>query len=409
MADASTAYGSLPFQEQIAFFRRKLNLPTATWTDIWEAAHDHAFVVAGANRIDLVQDFRQAVDRAIAQGATLAQFRKDFDAIVEKYGWSYNGGRNWRSRVIYETNLRTSYAAGRYAQLQSLKKTMPYWRYRHSDAVMHPRPMHLAWNGLVLHADDPWWHTHFPPNGWGCQCTVEGLSEIDLEDLGKTGPDTAPPVDMQTVTVGVRGPTPRTVETPAGVDPGFGYTPGKSAWESEQAQQAMANADAQAKTTWNPLLKDDPATLGRPDKVPLTPAPVPLDKPLTTPDEVVTALRELLGADSRVFDVKGLPMIVDAETLGRHIDPARAEYLPLLLDTLADPFEVWLQPEEAADGTGQRVRARIIKGYDLGSGRLLLLIADQQSGGFVGWTLIPTSKLSYAQKQRRGMLWWGAE
>ena len=175
MADATAAYGSLPFQEQIAFFRRKLNLPTATWTDIWQSAHDHAFVVAGANRMDLVQDFRQAVDRAIASGSTLAQFRKDFDAIVEKYGWSYNGGRNWRSRVIYETNLRSSYAAGRYAQLQSLKKTMPYWRYRHSDAVMHPRPMHLAWNGLVLHADDPWWHTHFPPNGWGCQCTVEAL------------------------------------------------------------------------------------------------------------------------------------------------------------------------------------------------------------------------------------------
>lgn len=239
MADAG--YGSLPFAEQIAFFRRKANVNTDAWTDLWQAEHDHAFMVAGANRDDLVADLRAAVDRAIADGATLADFRKDFDAIVAKYGWSYNGGRNWRSRVIYETNLRTSYAAGRYAQLQEAKRFRPYWQYVHSDAVMHPRPLHLAWNGLVLHADDPWWNTHFPPGGWGCQCTVHALNDRDLARLGKSGPDTAPPLDMQTVTVGVRGPTPRTVETPAGIDPGFGYIPGADAFARE-AQVRLAAA-----------------------------------------------------------------------------------------------------------------------------------------------------------------------
>ncbi len=231
---SGVAYGSLPFKEQIAFFRAKKNVLTDAWTDVWEAEHDHAFMVAGANRIDLLVDLRSAVDKAIADGTGLEAFRRDFDAIVAKYGWAYNGGRNWRTRVIFETNLRTSYAAGRYAQLQALKKVRPFWRYRHSDAVQHPRPMHLAWDGLVLHADDPWWDTHYPPNGWGCQCTVEALNARDLARLGKTGPDTAPPVDMQEVTVGQRGPSPRTVQTPAGVDPGFGYAPGRSAFEQGQ-------------------------------------------------------------------------------------------------------------------------------------------------------------------------------
>jgi hypothetical protein len=231
MADDSVAYGSLPFKEQIAFFRAKKNVLTEAWTDVWEAEHDHAFMVAGANRIDLLVDLRAAVDKAIAEGTGLEVFRHDFDQIVAKYGWAYNGGRNWRTRVIYETNLRTSYAAGRYAQLQALKTVRPFWRYRHSDAVQHPRPMHLAWNGLVLAADDPWWDTHYPPNGWGCQCTVEALNARDLKRLGKSGPDTAPPVDMQQVLVGKHGPHPRQVETPAGVDPGFGYAPGKSAFE----------------------------------------------------------------------------------------------------------------------------------------------------------------------------------
>lgn len=104
---------SLPFAEQNQFFRRKLNLPTNAWTDIYTREHDYAFVVAGANRDDLVQDFRQAVEKAIADGTTLEEFRRDFDRIVAKYGWSYRGGRNWRSRVIYETNMRSSYMAGR--------------------------------------------------------------------------------------------------------------------------------------------------------------------------------------------------------------------------------------------------------------------------------------------------------
>lgn len=222
----SADYGSLPFSEQIRFFRRKLNLPTASWTTIWQAEHDRAFTVAGAMRDDLLEDFRKSVEKVISEGATLAQFRKDFNEIVARHGWSYNGSPGWRSRVIYDTNLRTSYQAGRYRQMQEVKQLRPYWRYVHSDAVENPRPEHLAWHGLVLPADDPWWQTHFPPNGWGCQCTVETLSAADLERLGKSSPDQAPEIEYEEKRVGVTGPNPRTVIVPKGIDPGFAYAPG---------------------------------------------------------------------------------------------------------------------------------------------------------------------------------------
>lgn len=258
MADGSVAYGSLPFKEQIAFFRAKANVTTEHWTDVWQEEHDHAFMVAGANRIDLLVDLRQAVDRAIAGGGTLEQFRKDFDVVVAKYGWDYNGGRNWRTRVIYETNLRTSYAAGRWQQLQAVKQARPFWEYVHSDSVQHPRPQHLAWNGLVLHADDPWWQTHFPPNGWGCQCSVRARNQRDLMRMGKVGPDQAPASDMQEVLVGKNGPMPQTIETPAGVDPGFGYAPGRSAFEqlaqNTLTKSAQLSAEAAAKAL-EPLLQ----------------------------------------------------------------------------------------------------------------------------------------------------------
>ena len=54
-----------PFAEQLDFFRRKLNLPSERWDDIQKAAHDRAFIVAGAMKADLVEDLRESIDKAM--------------------------------------------------------------------------------------------------------------------------------------------------------------------------------------------------------------------------------------------------------------------------------------------------------------------------------------------------------
>ena len=245
-SDPSTlAHARLPFDEQIAFFRRKLSLPTQSWTDIWQSQHDVAFVVAGAARDDLVSDLRGAVDQAIAEGTTLATFRRDFDAIVAKHGWSYKGGRSWRTEVIYGTNLRTSYAAGRYRQMKDVAERRPYWHYRHSDASERPRHDHLAWDGLVLRHDDPWWTTHYPPNGWGCKCFVEALNARGIARLGKSGPDSAPALDARTVQVG-QGPSRRTAIVPGGIDPGWAYAPGQTATLGPAARRYLETSARRA-------------------------------------------------------------------------------------------------------------------------------------------------------------------
>jgi len=175
-------------------------------------------MVAGAYKADLLTDFRGAVDKAITQGTTLEEFRKDFDSIVAKHGWSYNGSRNWRSEVIYSTNIRQSYNAGRWAQLTDPEQlqVLPYLTYRHGDSRV-PRPHHLAWNGTTLPADDPWWNTHFPQNGWGCKCRVFGSSRSEYAAAQKEGLTEAPPSEID----------PKTGE-PIGIDKGFGFNIGKA-------------------------------------------------------------------------------------------------------------------------------------------------------------------------------------
>jgi SPP1 gp7 family putative phage head morphogenesis protein len=230
-------HGAPPFgvdpAEAIDFLRRKLNVPTQRWTDLWQEEHTAAFTVAGATTDALVSDFHDAVNAAIKDGTTLEDFRKDFDRIVEDHGWSYNGSRNWRSRVIFQTNLRTAYAAGRWEQIQRVKEDRPYLRY---VAVMDARTRaeHAAWHDTVLPADDDWWLTHFPPNGWNCRCSVQSLNDRDLERYGLTVDATAPPIEMVERTINTSDGA-RTVLVPEGIDPGFGYRPGAPPAEAIRA------------------------------------------------------------------------------------------------------------------------------------------------------------------------------
>ena len=127
----------LPFAQQASFMRAKLRLPTEDYDDILGAAHDRAFVVAGVMRADLLADLHEAVQQAIDDGKTLGWFREQFDAIVQRRGWTgWTGdgsaeGVAWRTRTIYTTNLRVSHAAGRYAQMTQpeVLQARPYWRY----------------------------------------------------------------------------------------------------------------------------------------------------------------------------------------------------------------------------------------------------------------------------------------
>ena len=189
----------LQFQEQIDFLSQKVNLPTESHNEITSRQHDRAFVVAGAMKADLLNDLHNAVNQAIAGGQTLKHFQDGFDEILAKHGWlndAEKGYKAWRAKVIYQTNLRTSHAAGRYKQMTDpeVLKRRPYWRYRH-NTVENPRIQHERWNNLVLPATHSFWKRNFPPNGYGCNCGVDAINERQLKAMGKTGPDDVPGFD----------------------------------------------------------------------------------------------------------------------------------------------------------------------------------------------------------------------
>jgi hypothetical protein len=302
-------------------------------------------MVAGAASDALLKDFQEAVGKAIERGTTLADFRKDFDSIVSKHGWTHTGKPGWRARVIYETNLNNAYAAGRYAQMTDpdVLEAYPYWQYVHSGSA-HPRLQHLAWDGLTLRADDGFWDAHYPPNGWHCGCRVRPVSHDGLGRMGKRGPDEAPPTQMRTW----RNPhTGETHQVPVGIDPGFDWNPGKA---------------------WKEGLKDVPL---RAD--PVRPVVPPggavqqdlarwLDHPVGTVPvgHMTKEMQKALGTSQDGVMFKDTQL---AKQRREHPDLTAADYLRLP-DILAQPdLLLWAaKGTVAAVGGGDRMLAVIVKG-----------------------------------------------
>ena len=246
------SYKKLPFDEAILFFIKKVNIPTEAWNDVWKAQHNHAFMIAGAMRADLLAGFHASILKALTEGTTIEDFRDDFDSLVESSGWDYNGGRNWRTKIIFETNIIQSYNAGREQQMADpeLQAARPYAVYKHGDSA-NPRELHLSWNNIVLLHAHVWWVTHSPSNGWGCTCKKFAVDESYLIQHGLTvtePPDNGTYVweDKKTGEVHV---------IPNGISAGFDYRP-ETDRTAQLKEQFLAKAE-KLPAPLNDYLKDD--------------------------------------------------------------------------------------------------------------------------------------------------------
>jgi uncharacterized protein with gpF-like domain len=232
----SAQYGSLPFSQAIDFFQNKVNLPSERWADVWREQHNLAFMVAGATKTDLLADLRTMVDNAIANGQSLNAFQSQFKQLVKKHGWDHTGEAPWRANIIYSTNMRQSYNAGRYQQLQSFE----FWRYKHGDSLS-PRPHHQSKDGLILPKDSPFWQTWFPQNGWGCKCKVFGESAQSMKRKGLNRSKESK-IDTREWTDKATG---ETHQVPVGIDPGFDYDPAETS-QVDRLKQQLAQKPALA-------------------------------------------------------------------------------------------------------------------------------------------------------------------
>ncbi|TWC18621.1 SPP1 gp7 family putative phage head morphogenesis protein [Pseudomonas sp. SJZ085] len=256
-ADLKVIFGLEP-ANAVAYLKAKGYTITWHWQDILDQAHDHAFTVAKAMRLDLLSDIRAALETALQQGQTLQQFTAHLKPVLQAQGWwgqqvivdsqgraeTVQLGSPRRLKTIYQTNLQSAYMAGRKTAMEQTTETHPYWMY---IAVLDgkTRSSHRAMHGQVFRHDDPIWQTIFPPNGFNCRCRVVALSEAAVKRRGLTVISSQGKTFTETVETGTDKRTGEIRTATVGgiritnapghtvtfrTDPGFNHAPG-TAWQ----------------------------------------------------------------------------------------------------------------------------------------------------------------------------------
>lgn len=439
-----------------ALRQREASLPrTWSWTDMWQEEHRRAFTVAKSAGFDILGDVFGALEKALTEGQSFETFQKSLRPVLEAKGWwgrkemadpadptgerrLVQLGSTRRLKTIFDTNMRVSHAAGKWERFQRTKKLLPYLKY---SAILdgRTRPLHRRWGGgagvpvVVLPVDHEWWNTHFPPNGWHCRCTVVALTEGQVKRMGLDPANLkAPPI----ATTMWRNPkTGQRIRVPNGIDPGFGYNPGRSPLDAQIPRRKLqAPPDELLSVPWK-MMPQMPTgaypgnsaypQLGRP---PLPPARV-IDDALKLPaglsaEEYVAAFLQPFGATPTQpaihIDPAGMPL-----TVGRamFIDPhgsvktakgARGYTMAIMAEAVLRPQEIWVEVDEA-----RRIVRRYLLRYVFRSAP----DADEEAGLAVfaatddGWSGVTTfpikdkraveERRDYIDRRvRRGFLVW---
>jgi SPP1 gp7 family putative phage head morphogenesis protein len=277
----------MPPKDAISYLESKGAKISFNWHEVWQEAQAKAFTVVGVARLDVLEDIRSALKTALAEGKTQKWFRQQLEPVLRAKGWwgkRIETGADGKRRVvkmgsparlnlIYRQNMQTAYMAGRYKQMLENADNRPYWKY---VAVLdqRTRPAHRLLNGRVFRFDDPFWGSHYPPNGWGCRCRVQALSDVGLEreglalesGEGRMATRDVELVDRRTGEVTTRqvtgyrtadGPDAPTVWT----DPGFSYNPGAAAYglDMEAARRLSLVTDTSLRAQAVQALNGNPA------------------------------------------------------------------------------------------------------------------------------------------------------
>lgn len=205
MPKVSSVFGLTP-EQAVEFLRQKGKLvDKIAKQKLYDSALARATTISRLSSLEMTKDIYHSLERAVAEGKPLAQWKKELVAEFKRKGWvaghdhkisrGVDGtlladpktgeyfGTPRRLNTIYRVNTQAAYAAGRYQRMMDNVDNRPYWQYS-AVGDERTRPAHLSLNGLIYRYDDPFWTTFYPPNGFNCRCTVIALDERALARKG---------------------------------------------------------------------------------------------------------------------------------------------------------------------------------------------------------------------------------
>ncbi len=394
----------------IAYLRKKKPERHFDYDEIMHEAHHKAFTVAKITELDLLSDIQDSLIRARREGISFAAWKKELKPTLKQKGWwgrtevanpktgevkeIYVGSR--RLRNIFYTNTRVAYNVGR-AQAQYQLPDAVYLRY---VAILDSRvrPKHAKNHGIIRHRDDPFWATHYPPNGWNCRCRVQAYSKAAIARRGWEEKLSAPLHDI------------------AHPDWRYDVRKGSRFFDTEGMRICFEGEEHNA--TQKPCPQTKPSllsyreyglpSLAKIDRGKLDKSPKELPKSKTNKEAVQALSRVLLGnKKTRTIKTPIIETIVDVALVEHVINhhprsEARERYAHYIVPTLETPLEIWATDEKDT-GSSYKRRFYFIKMFQEKGKNIFVVVKLLRDGAFV-WTVIKRSKLKGLDNKRVGVL-----
>lgn len=106
------------------YWKTRRPLTDAERKELESGARSRAFAVAGVTQRQQLADIYGAIGKALNEGQTLADFKKEIAPIIKEQKWPA-----WRVETIFRTNLASAYAAGAWAATGSAVWPRQNWRH----------------------------------------------------------------------------------------------------------------------------------------------------------------------------------------------------------------------------------------------------------------------------------------
>ena len=212
------------FQEALDYLEQKGVLPYKEFKRLKEWYTPLAFSVAGYTELEILNQFLEELKKAVKEGNTKEQFRESMNHFLEEQG--YDGLTPYHADQIFRQNMLTAYSVGHYQQMTDpdVLERRKYWQYQ-TAGDGHVRESHAAMDGRVFPADSSIWDVWYPPNGFGCRCSVVSRTERQVQRMGLKVEKTIPNAyNMATGAIEALLP-----------DPKFRTNPAKAQWKPDMA------------------------------------------------------------------------------------------------------------------------------------------------------------------------------
>lgn len=184
---------AVPTPHIVEWIETKQPQAIGDWRELGAQEYGRAFTAAGTQGYDVIGDLYEGLLETLREGGGESDFADKVLPVLRAKGWLPDlddKALGRRVRLIYDTNLRTSQAVGKWRAAQRTKQFLPYARY---SAVLdsRTRPSHAALHGIIRPIDDPFWSQAWPPCGFNCRCIVSQLSRSQAARFGGVSGETA--------------------------------------------------------------------------------------------------------------------------------------------------------------------------------------------------------------------------